>query len=363
MKTTHLTLTLSLLLAGSASGFDMIGVDFNGGIHRIDSTDGSNFLLASTGISQANGLAVNNLGEIYVAASSGGIYRIDEATGAATFVHNVGLDIRAVAVTGTKDFYFSVGTLGSDDLYHFHLGNLTVNYVGSLGTDGVQSMAFDGNGTLYAWSNQTGFPSGQGLVTVDVTTGAITDVNTTFVPCSGLQYIAFSPSGALFGGATDHFSINPNNGTKTLVTAAAYANMRGADFTGTGVPCVAQWGLYGAGVNGTLGKPKIGLGALPVLGTTVKLGVISSSPQPETAVLFFGLDNVVLAAPWGGALLVDPLVVLSTVVPPTGFGLDLPIPNDTVLCGLETFFQFVQVDAGAPLGVSASRGLGMRIGL
>jgi len=64
----------------------------------------------------------------------------------------------------------------------------------------------------------------------------------------------------------------------------------------------------------------------------------------------------------GGTLLVDAQLIQGFPLPKNGRQLTLPVAADLALEGLEVFLQVLQTDPGAPLGVSFTRGMQLRLG-
>lgn len=124
----------------------------------------------------------------------------------------------------------------------------------------------------------------------------------------------------------------------------------------------SSWSNYGAGHSGTNGIPTFQLGANPVMGQTVDvlLGNSLGATTPSLQMVGFGTASVPL---WGGTLLVQPRLFMSTVLPPSGLVAPLVVPFDHALCFLNIYTQSVQVDPGAVGGFSFSPGLSLQIGL
>jgi hypothetical protein len=120
-----------------------------------------------------------------------------------------------------------------------------------------------------------------------------------------------------------------------------------------------DWFNYGAGWPGTDTVPELSVAlGRPLLGTSLLLrigdsgaataGVLLIGFQP-TSVLFF--DGTVLVVP-----------TFSQNVVPGQFAV-FGIPNRSSLLGQSVYLQAIEIDAGASLGLSFSRGMEMRMGL
>ncbi|MFG0317286.1 MAG: hypothetical protein ACF8XB_08440, partial [Planctomycetota bacterium JB042] len=127
----------------------------------------------------------------------------------------------------------------------------------------------------------------------------------------------------------------------------------------------AQSEAYGGGKAGSAGLPVLSGSGLPRPGAVVELRVEPGVPGVAPSLLI-GLAP--LASPFdGGTLLVQPTVTVA--LPPfTSHGavtVDVPLPADAALCGVEAFFQamFVDPNGAGPLGTAQTNGLRWRIGL
>ena len=373
MKKMTLTTAIAAAIATTAlAADDMIGVRFTGDVYTLSSSTGQGSFLAASGAGALNGTAMDAAGRLYAANAAGELHRIDTTTGQATLLGSIGGDVRAMAIDSQNRLFAArdggqpgPGLLNPDTLVRVDLVTLAVTTIGVTDLGGIQALAFDASDTLFAFDVGLTTASGTGLNTLDTTTGKAVDVNPSVGwggSAASIQFLAFRDDGRLFGGGSSLFELDPAAGTWTLVGAGGYADLRGADFLGADPGCVATWSTYGAGAPGSLGEPKIKLDAHPVLGTTPNLVVSSSSSAAETSILVFGLGQASIPGSWGGALLVNPAVTLSLPLPPSGWSLPLPIPDDAALCGLKIYFQMIQSDGGAPFGASSTQGIAARLG-
>ena len=65
----------------------------------------------------------------------------------------------------------------------------------------------------------------------------------------------------------------------------------------------------------------------------------------------------------GGSVLVQPLLEVVIPMPAGGLGLPISVPADTSLCGTVGLVQIFELDPGAVLGLSFSRGLRLLLGI
>ncbi|MGH7150825.1 MAG: hypothetical protein ACREIU_09010, partial [Planctomycetota bacterium] len=98
-------------------------------------------------------------------------------------------------------------------------------------------------------------------------------------------------------------------------------------------------------------------GGLPTVGNAA-FGLTVASTGPSAAGPYaasLGSANLPNFGGFGFTLLVDPAQVLFLAA--HGGAIPLPIPNDPALAGGRIFFQSFRLDAGAPLGIAATRGV------
>ncbi|MBI5849454.1 MAG: VCBS repeat-containing protein [Planctomycetes bacterium] len=119
---------------------------------------------------------------------------------------------------------------------------------------------------------------------------------------------------------------------------------------------------YGAGWPGTLGVPHLTMDAAPRLGASANLLVDNSLGAPTAAAFLIGTPTSVPTA-FGGTLLVAPFVSFTFVLPA---GTAVPYPGvwpcRPELCGVQVWWQVVEIDAGASHGISFTPGLAITLG-
>jgi hypothetical protein len=116
---------------------------------------------------------------------------------------------------------------------------------------------------------------------------------------------------------------------------------------------------YGDGLAGTNGVPSLATVSRPKINSTVTLRMGNSSGVASGAVLVIGLSTTALPV-LGGTLLVSPLITEGLPLPTPSGTIGIPYPNDPAMVSQPIYYQTAQIDAGAPQGVSFSRGLEVR---
>jgi len=233
MKTFIILALVGGLAASATAAQDMIGVSWTGSAYSIDSGTGAGALLGPVGYASLNGMAKDlATGRLY--ANSGGIIiEINPTTGVGSFVANSGLsDLRGMAFLGSTLYVVKDGS--PDTLYSVNISTGGSTLIGATGYNGIQGLTSAG-GLLYAWEIGSGNCVGAGLITINTTTGAATDVN----PANGnqicdVQTLCTSPGGAVYAVQNSVYKVDTVSGLLTLVGAGGYADLRGAEFTGSG---------------------------------------------------------------------------------------------------------------------------------
>lgn len=202
-----------------AASADMLAVDFNGGIFRVDGS-GRYQRIPNAPVTLTNSLAVSDTGRIYTVTGNQ-IYQIDPDTGE--------FGAFPIALSSSQDLRGLTWMLGelwgiddhspSDRLIRINPSSGAVTVVGSTGNSAIQALAAVGS-SLYAWSITSG------LMTVNSGTGAATDVN---VGLGGpnIQGMEVDNDGRLI--ASDRnllYKVNLD-GTTTLLPGALAEDIRG----------------------------------------------------------------------------------------------------------------------------------------
>lgn len=134
-------------------------------------------------------------------------------------------------------------------------------------------------------------------------------------------------------------------------------------FTSIDCDVRASWSNYGSGLAGTDGVPNMTPEGEPVLGTTLTVDVDNSSNKYTIGLVFVGYQQTDLPTAWIGHLLVLPSFTVVLPFSPWGpSSIDGDLPDDDTLCGLEVDVQAIELDSGAPKGVSFTPGLQLILG-
>jgi hypothetical protein len=125
----------------------------------------------------------------------------------------------------------------------------------------------------------------------------------------------------------------------------------------------ASWRNYGDGWPGTHCEPTLVSNAPPVLGTAITLSIGNSLGASTFALIVGGFTKASIPTSAGGTLLVQPpWFTLALPLPAAGLDLDLDVPSDVTLAGLEIDLQALETDAGATKGLSFTEGLELIFG-
>jgi Tol biopolymer transport system component len=118
---------------------------------------------------------------------------------------------------------------------------------------------------------------------------------------------------------------------------------------------------YGAGTAGALGVPSLDASATPFLDSDFDLIVGNSTSWFTIGILVLGAAPQNLTVR-GGTLLVDPLFCLPIALDPGSTDFGEHVPPDELLAGETVYLQALELDVGAPLGVSFTPGLALTPG-
>jgi outer membrane protein assembly factor BamB len=129
----------------------------------------------------AGGSAEAALPGIYVTTSTGLVARVNTATGAIETSFDAGVGLTDIAASNTGQVY---GT-SFNSIYRLDLDAGTATRIGDHGVFGMNSLAFDAGGTLYAHSDRNA-----NLFTVDLGTGVASAVGRTGLVSDGdLEFV------------------------------------------------------------------------------------------------------------------------------------------------------------------------------
>jgi Tol biopolymer transport system component len=123
----------------------------------------------------------------------------------------------------------------------------------------------------------------------------------------------------------------------------------------------ATWTNYGAGLAGTKGVPNLVASANPTLNTSITLDLDDSARWYTVGILAIGVQRASVPG-FGGTLLVDPIECVPVALAPGTLHWPADVPPDELLAGSIVDVQGLEVDAGAPQGVSLSPGLELVLG-
>jgi hypothetical protein len=238
----------------SGGGAPLFGTDGSlGNLIAIDANSGVGTVVGPMGVGPVPSLAIEpETGIMYAGGGAGlpNLYTVDPATGAATFVGDSGLGFAAIGALDfrRKDLFAAVnlagdGGTGSDHLARIDKTNGAATVIGPFGTctgvtvpaggfgscsiEGIEAIAFDKRGRLWAALSARGAAGTPGLYRVDISTGAASFVapiveHDTGLPASGgvvsLEFRGhnlFGGTATALGAATDGgmlIEIDPDDG-------------------------------------------------------------------------------------------------------------------------------------------------------
>lgn len=195
MRTFHLALLILPLIVPTMSSATLVGVAWLGSAWQVDPATAQATVLGSTGFSELNALAKLD-GNLLTSDTSGNLIEVDPTTGIGHAVATIDLggaaiDIRSMAVSPAGQLYVGQRGLPATGLWLLDPSSGVGTLVGSM-TEAPQAMDFRADGTLFGWDALLG------LVRIDTSNGALTDVSGT-VAGPIMQSIVFAPDGSLLG--------------------------------------------------------------------------------------------------------------------------------------------------------------------
>jgi hypothetical protein len=357
---------LSLLPAGFLAAQDLVAVGWTGGIWTIDSTTGA-ATMTGTGLFGQNALAFDNQHRLWCTTRTVntpyayGLTVVDPVANTATQMFANSSDFRGLAGTGTATLY-GIRDGAPDTLCLVDTTTGSITAVGGTGYGSIQALAVH-RGVLYAWDLSAG------LLTVNPTSGAATDVNPSVggsVGSGTIQFLCSHSDGRLLAGGTSLYSIDVVTGAATLIGLMnAGADLRGAE------QYFGSITSFGQGCNGPSGPI-----VLSVTGTPSPNQLLTATSATHAASVFgllvFGFSNTTynsqplpinvdpLLGTNGCALLVSPDATLLGGAAPNGslaFGLFLP----PIAAHLTFHLQHAAFDP-VPGGMSFSNGVTVHVG-
>ncbi len=225
-------LSLSPIAASESralAGDDLLAAGQSGDVYTIDSTTGQGQLI--NGARHYRDLAC--LGKradgVMYAASADALITIDEFTGNTTFMATIGIDyVRGLAFSpdGTMYAIDDGGIAMPDVLYTIDPTTGATTLVGVMSHARIQGFAISNAGGAYAWDTEAG------LLSVDLATGATSDVNSRLDGSRDIESLTFSAAGDLYGCSYYLFNVDANSGDRTPIGFGGYAGVRGLAFIG-----------------------------------------------------------------------------------------------------------------------------------
>jgi len=164
-------------------------------------------------------------GAFFASDSSGDLFTINTATGAATLIGNMGAVMTDLAFSPSGELFGVTFT----DLYRIDPTTAASTLIGSLGLNDSNALEFAPDGTLFLASANSTL-----LRTVNTTTGATTVVGDMRVLSSGdLAFDASSGTLLLSASAVpndDLYRVDPTTAASTLVGSIGFPDVFGLDF-------------------------------------------------------------------------------------------------------------------------------------
>jgi hypothetical protein len=224
---------MAAVVFGCATGAhgQIIAVRFTGDEYSIDPNTGAGTLIGNVGFPDIEALSRDVNGRLVGAQQTIDVphlIQVDPNGGPGAIIqlpflnHMTGLAF----VPGSDHILYAsdVFTAATTNIYRLDLsvpfGDPAINtFVGTENSTSLTGMTFGPDGRLYAWS------IGAGLGTVNLLTGAFTDVNPAVGGLNEIQDLTFGPDGTLYGGSNALYRIDTVTGAETLIGSGGYIGL------------------------------------------------------------------------------------------------------------------------------------------
>jgi WD40 repeat protein len=205
----------------------------------IDEATGACGWIGCTGFEALNSSARDRYGRIFSVENDfrdgrhRSLVQVDPDSGAGTFVATLDLgdcepDVRALAFSPDDRLYAINNacpcTIAPDDLYRIELSTGVGTRVGPTGLSGIQGLAFSPDGQLFGWDMALG------LVEIDPVTGTASDVDHLVGAEVFVQTLAFTPDGRLLAANNELWEISTADGSAMRVGSETYRDVRGLEY-------------------------------------------------------------------------------------------------------------------------------------
>ncbi len=148
-----------------------------------------------------------------------------------------------------------------------------------------------------------------------------------------------------------------NNVERIRTTRQGIANFRGGHLASS-----VSYSNNGGSYPGTNGIPLLRAFTPPVPGTTMTLRCTNSLGAATQGALLLGVDPDYNPTPFGGILILRPVIDVTFALGQQRGDVPIPLPADPALCGTRWRSQAVIIDPGATHGLAFTNGLIMDLG-
>lgn len=221
--------TVLFALLSSAQAAEFLGVSWSGSVYRIDASDASSMIIGRTGYGVLQSLATDPAGVHYAATDDDELISVDPRTGYSTLVCEAPNLLSARGLEWQSPGYFYVmdsgGWQNNCRLKILETATGDVTLIGETNHEYAEALVMSPGDTLFSWDIH------YGLLRVDATTGATTDVDG-IEDGEFIKGLAFDPSGQMYGfGGDETYLINRDTGAATLVGESNYgSDVQGVEY-------------------------------------------------------------------------------------------------------------------------------------
>lgn len=221
------TVSFTVSCNAAQQNHDLFGAAFlSGTVYRVDPADASVTIIGNTGFGNMSAICKDGAGTIWGHSNfQRKLLTLDPDTGLGTDIADTFRTVRGMDFAGAVLYAIADGGFGNNDrLYTINTSTGASTLIGTTQFDRIEAFAFVG-AQAYAWDQNAG------LLTVNIASGATTNVSGVNDGGFDIQTLAVSPAGVLYGAWENLYTIDTATGLHTLVDdLLGFADLDGMTF-------------------------------------------------------------------------------------------------------------------------------------
>ncbi len=217
------------LSAPAPGGANLLGVAWSGLSHVISPANGTGGVLGSTHWDRVNALASDATGVVFAIARFS-LISINPITGEGTHRAQLPIDnVRAASFSSTTPgmlYAVSRDANQVDSLVTIDVSQGTVQSVATISDSGIEALAWDSEGRLFAWHARPD-GAGMGLVVLNPVNGQVDDLLPLVGENANVRALTFGTDGVLYGARHRLHTINKTTGAVIMLPGRGYFDLGG----------------------------------------------------------------------------------------------------------------------------------------